>query len=312
MNIGEMLTAGRKALKEEHEKAEVQKLGSLRGGSAGLLTSDGTVYGTCPRLSYLRKIGYQVSPEPYADVLFAAGFGSEDIVARELEMAKVAFKREEDIPVGWTTEAGVKVSGRPDIVLMDENGKPAVGLELKLISSVWTARDVMGHLSPKSDHLIQAGHYSWQLGIPWKLVYANRAYWHINYVKTLASSFQDKECCEHKEGRPFRVVPGYTIFDLQWRDGVLQYAPEGSGEWTSTLITKEAIESYYEAVASLNETSSVPPRPTNRHVNGDKSFRYCDYCPLIGVCNEQENKKLGEWTDHAKLSINDLNKERSL
>ena len=310
MKLLPLLVRGRQAQRDEHAAGEGAKLGTLRGGSAGILTPEGQVYGTCPRLSHLRKLGKQVEVEPYADILFAAGYSNEDIVAEELRAAGIPFKQEEEIPVVWETSNGTKVTGRPDIVILDEAGNPAMGLELKLISSIWTAKSVMGQGEPKSDHLIQAAHYSWKLDIPWKLVYANRAYWHINYNKFLTTTFKDNEYCEHKEDRPFRILPAYCVFELEWQGDRLHYRKEGTEEYTSTEITKDSIESYFEAVAGIID--KVPPRPTNKHVNGGKSYKACDYCALSDVCDTHESADLQRWTDEATIEINKLAEERKL
>lgn len=311
MSLLNTLLKGRQALRDQHNEGETEKKGTLRGGSSGILTSTGEVYGTCPRISYLRKLGFQVEVEPYADILFAAGYANEDIVAAELEAAGETIKREEEVPVVWSTENGTVVSGRPDIIIMDGETKK-VGLELKLISSIWTAKSVLGTYEPKSDHLIQAAHYSWQHEIPWKLLYANRAYWHINYNKFLTTAFQGNEYCEDKEGRPFRVLPAYLPFDVEWQEGSLYYSKEGVDDKIPTVITKEGIEAYYEAVSRLTPESNLPPIPVAKHVNGGKSYKPCDYCPLAAVCEKYQEEKLSRWTDEAILEINTLAEERKL
>ncbi|MDB4725827.1 hypothetical protein OAF54_00230 [bacterium] len=312
MDLQTILNRGRNKQREEHQEGEADKLGTLRGGSAGIFTADGKIYGSCPRMSYLRQKGIQVAPEPYTDLMFAAGYASEDIVAEELKAAGIPFKQEEEAPVRWTTENGTVVSGRPDFVLTDEAGNMTCGLELKLISSIWTAKSVMAQLIPKSDHMIQAGHYSWQHQVPWKIVYANRAYWHINYNKWLERDFNGSIYCEHKEGRPFRVTPGYIIFDLDWtEEGVLQWKPEGGEEWTPTAITKESIEAYYEAVSRMEEGNVLPPRPEGKSVDGSKSYKPCDYCDLAEVC-DSDPTTLADWKDKAVVEVSSINKERKL
>ncbi len=312
MSLQNTLLKGRKKMREDHALEEVGKKGTLRGGSAGIFTRDGKVYGTCPRLAHLRKLGYQADPEPTADILFAAGYGNEDIMAKEMTEAGIHFKREEEIPVEWFTDNGTKVSGRPDFVVTREDETPVYGIEAKLISSIWTASSIIGKGEPKSNHLIQAAHYSMHMGIPWKLVYANRAYWHINYNKILTDVFMGNPLCEHKKGRPFRVLTDYVIFDLEWDGDMLVYSLEGTARWTPTAITKQSIVDYYNAVAEVEATNSVPPRPVAKHVNGSDGYKECDYCPLAATCDEHDGKGLAAWTDHAKLSLNTINKERAL
>jgi hypothetical protein len=141
--------------------------------------------------------------------MFTAGVSNEDQWYDALVKAHPPelILREEEIPVKWVTDNGIDVTGRPDFVLLEEysllpedsvkdlleeaktagqkaelielaNAKltrPKVGIELKLVSSIWTARDVLFEGRPKFDHLIQAAHYMWKLDIPFELWYTSRA-----------------------------------------------------------------------------------------------------------------------------------------
>lgn len=178
--VKDYLWGGLESLLAKDISNEKEKVGYLRGGNSGIYFEDkkkAMVAGKCQRLSYLRMKGVTVSPVDVArKLMFRAGIANEDLWYETLkETYPYKILREEDVPTSWETENGTKVTGRPDIVLLDENDKPKVGIELKLVSSLWTARDVLFEGRPKFDHLIQAAHYSWQLGIPFELWYTNRA-----------------------------------------------------------------------------------------------------------------------------------------
>jgi hypothetical protein len=161
---------------------EATKVGILRAGNSGAMALGGKSLGKCPRQTFLRFKGVSVNEaEESRQHMFAAGHTNEDIWYDLLSLAypKEQILREEEVPIQWELD-GYKVTGRPDLVLTDAEKKPILGLELKLVSSLWTARDVMFSSHPKTDHLVQAAHYSWKLGVPFELWYASRVDWAIN------------------------------------------------------------------------------------------------------------------------------------
>lgn len=169
------------AEKREHERT---KVGTLRAGNSGALALGGKVVGKCARLTYLRFKGIDVAEdvaEGGKNFMFEAGIGNEDIWYQALKAAwDGPILREEEVPIRWQTSTGVSVTGRPDLVLCDDDKRPVRGLELKLVSSLWTALSVGFKLEPKTDHLLQAGHYAWQLGVPFEIWYTNRTNFAIN------------------------------------------------------------------------------------------------------------------------------------
>jgi hypothetical protein len=104
--------------------------------------------------------------------MFAGGKSNEDIWYSLLRPSFPNIKREEEIPVSWVNDYGITITGRPDMVICDDAGKPVHGLELKMVASVWTSRDVRFQGAPKLDHLCQAAHYMMLLEIPFSLCYA--------------------------------------------------------------------------------------------------------------------------------------------
>jgi len=171
---------GLKKMQAEHDELEKTKLGILRAGNAGILTEDGKFIGKCPRLTYLRLKGIKVEDgEDSKEHMFAAGRFNEDIWMEKLNKGwSGRILREEEAPTKWITDNGTSVTGRPDILLCSAEGKPEIGIELKLISSINTARTILFDRHPKLEHVIQAVHYSWQHNVPFEIWYTSTVNWH--------------------------------------------------------------------------------------------------------------------------------------
>jgi hypothetical protein len=168
----------------EHSQLETLKEGTLRGGSTGFITPDGVVLGdasSCPRRAALRSLGYDVDPTtPENQMMFDAGLANEDqFLARMRSQWPGEVLQEEETPINWTTSNGLPVSGRPDLVLL-QDGELRIGVEHKGVFSLWTARDVMEQ-KPKWNNLLQATHYMLKLGLSkYELIYTNRSYFAVN------------------------------------------------------------------------------------------------------------------------------------
>lgn len=189
--ILELFQRGQKELQRQHDEAEGLKSGVLRGGSVGIaMTASATtdVAGNCPAQAFLRFKGINISGLEQGtstrELMFEAGRTNEDSWYTVLKAATdLDIKREEEIPVDYTLEDGTRVTGRPDMVLMGIDNKPVRGIELKLVSSVWTARTVLITKTPKLSHMIQSAHYAIKLAeqhglpepLPFELWYTNRA-----------------------------------------------------------------------------------------------------------------------------------------
>ena len=169
--IDSLFYLGEILLEEEAERQEKEKAGELRAGNAGLY-SDGIVTGCCPRLALIRLEGYSIENKAPKARMFAAGRRNEDSWEEVLVpvFGKDRIKRESEIPIRWKLPSDVIVSGRPDVVILKEDKtNPLLGIELKRVSSIWTALSVLNG-KPKAGHLIQTGHYSWKLGdLPYAL-----------------------------------------------------------------------------------------------------------------------------------------------
>lgn len=333
MDVRTLLAKGQAALERQREEEETAKVGTLRGGNSGLKLGD-LIYGKCHRLSLLRFLGISSSTEPNRHLMFAAGRTNEDSWYELLaESWDGPILREDEIPVSWQTSNGTPVTGRPDIVLCENvpqaraegsrdagapadesqsersggEPKPVLGLELKLVSSLWTALSVFLKKVPKSDHLIQAAHYSWQLGVPFELWYTSRVDWPILKWKWILDLLKGdgRTEIERDERGPKKLLPFYSGFFLDWKDGRLYYRHESATVWTPTAVTAEGVRDYYEYVSTLQETKDLGPRPTNQEVTGGEAgWNKCDakYCPLAGVCDRHESN-YDKWLDAATKEL---------
>ncbi len=331
-NIKSRLLASRVLDKKEHADAEVKKQGNLRVGTSGIMSDSGDIAGACHRKALLRSKGIEIENiEDHKLIMFQLGYSNEDRTFDDLERTasdKEVILREEQIPVEWMTSNGTKVTGRPDIVLCEqevhESGKmpagnklvegddrvslkPVLALELKSVHSVWTARDVVFSGAPKLDNLIQAAHYMWKLGVPYKLVY--KSYSALGQqISSWAHKFFPKqgeplsELCDYTAKGDLNQIKQFeVVYDLRLdANGRVEYSVEGADKWTSTIVTVHDIERYFEYVSKMEETQQLGPRPLNvSSVGLDKSFNMCDtkYCPLAGICKSTEKLGYQAWLD---------------
>lgn len=179
MKTQDIYTLGQKLNMRASSLREKAKVGTLRAGTTGILDASGRAIGVCPARAFLRMEGVAMNDEDESDgrvnreLMFEAGRSNEDIWAANLESAGYTVLREDDKPTTWTLD-GVDITGRPDIVIYD-GLEPIRGLELKLVSSLWKAKNYFFNRVPNLAHIMQATHYSNQLKIPFEIWYTNRA-----------------------------------------------------------------------------------------------------------------------------------------
>lgn len=318
INILNMLAQAHTGEEADHAAGEVVKAGVLRAGNSGILLQDGRFAGSCPRVAHLRTLSLSAE-DVGADrrIMFGGGKSNEDywyyILGRTWGGP---ILREEEIPIEWFTENGTKVTGRPDIVLCsggpgvvsssertkglaDGTIGPQLGLELKMVSAFNTARTVLfkGGGQPKLAHLCQAAHYSWRLGIPFRLVYTS----YVDYPIPAWGSRDlpnpgtpGSEYLQYNDrGQAKKIMPFVRVYELDW-DGkeMLRYRKEGTEKWTATIVGKAAVEGFYEAVASMGPGVSLPPRPETLDSHGKpEGFTLCAYCELNPTCGETDYEK---------------------
>lgn len=292
------------AEEREHAEKEVAALGNLRAGNSGVVLpgGGGDTAGTCPRLAHLRKLGISVeTPSSDRQIMFAAGHMNETFWLNKLRRSWPGIIRcEEEIPTHWLTASGTAVTGRPDIVLCDEAGKPVLTYELKMVASVWTARDVrvMEGGKPKFAHMVQAAHYMWQLGTPGRLLYTSYVDHTVPHfaLKQLPKAGQagSEVCLYDTKGMPKKVLPFWVSYDLQFGEGgLLEFRHEGLGtSWHETPISVEGIRAFYEMADKMPE-EGLGERPLTLEATGEIQTRFsnCSYCNLDSTCGRREKDR---------------------
>lgn len=334
MDILKMVLQARQSQRDEHSAKEKEKYGVLRAGSTGIMSDEKEVAGACHRVSLLRSKGIEVDPPtPDKYIMFELGYANEDVILKQIESTLpegYTVLKEEEIPIQWNTSNGTKVTGRPDLVIFNTEGKPEVGLELKSVHSVWVARDILFKGQPKLNNLAQAAHYMWKLGLPdYKLFYKSYSQlgqgmagndWiakqfprsgepgseFIEYTEVSEAQKEKGKGPTIKHIKQFEVV-----YDLKWdRNGRLQYRNESSrGVWTSTIITKKSIEDYFEFVSRMELDKNLGPLPAAVDASGDKlNYTQCKYCPLQATCKEYQSKGYDKWMEQV-LKVTEENKK---
>lgn len=356
-NLTERLLEGRQLARKEHKEQDKKKLGNLRAGNSGIMSEQGDFAGACPRVAHLRSLGLDVEePSDPTLIMFQMGTANEEVVFQDLLKTKAedeVILREEEIPIEWFTKNGTKVTGRPDMVVCRKKdwivteeeaaqlaqgyphdleagsvvpgalSEPLFGIEIKGVFSVWTSREVLFDGNPKMAHLIQAAHYSWQLGktgvvaegtssssgLPFKLLYkqyGNQA------VPQWAGKFFPKKGESHSEhieynekGDIKNINPFEIIYELEFdSSGFLKYRREGSSRWVRTMIRTQDIERYYEFVSTMPETGLLGNRPITMDSRGkEKSYSNCSYCALKSVCDSSEKKGYPVWLQEVKKEL---------
>lgn len=319
INLSTLLAEARKLDRQKHKDAEVNKLGNLRAGSTGVMSANGDIAGGCHRLGFLRSKGIEIE-EISADkhIMFELGFANEDIVYEQLKSVLSeghSILREEEIPVSWKTTNGTQVSGRPDIVIMDHSegspGKPILGLELKSVHSIWTARDVLFGREPKLNNIIQSAHYMWQLNCPFKLMY--KSYSQLGQGMVGSGTWMTKQFPE--QGQPGSEFVEYNdkggikhikqfeiVYDLRFNSKeVLQYKVEGTEKWISTPFLKQDIARYYEFLSTMESENKIGPIPLTVKPSGEKAnYSNCNYCALNNICKSSTTDNLTQWLEKVK------------
>ena len=272
-----------------HQAGESEKLGTLRGGSSGCIVGKETI-GKCTRKSLARYFGISEPKDESSQYFFDAGYANEETWLTKLKLSwDGVILCEEEIPINWVVPGtSVPVTGRPDTVLCDADSKPILGLELKAILAINSAVGVAIEDKPKTDHVIQAAHYSWQLGIPFILVYT----WNVRG--------QAPYWAKKKFGVD-TLQPGQREYHLGWEDGKLHYIKQ-NGTRIDTQITQQGIEDYYRLIADMAAKRQLYRRPADIDETGARlPWNGCSYCPFKSACDDYENDDFDMWLDAMRL-----------
>lgn len=301
MNIRELLEKGQAAQDTAHAEQEVAKRGNLRGGSAGVVGTDGQIYGECHRVALARLVGADKEHDANRSIMFDAGTASEDSWAAKLRAAGIEIAREDEYPITWQVPGTDRVvTGRPDILIgeteffragtgiVQAKFVPKHGLELKGIYSASSAVRTEIEGVPDAKHLAQAAFYSMALNIPYTLCYTNPSVIEVPYW------------AQKKFGGPKKLQPFYRLFELRWNEqDQLEYKDEKGTDWVPTVYTKQGIAEYYQLVAEMEQKKELGPIPTGGFATGaPPPYNKCDYCPFKDACDNH-----GDSFDHWLAAI---------
>lgn len=287
MNILEkILQEGEHKLSEEHKSDP----GVLHAGNTGIVTNDGDVLGECARITLARYLGYDEPKNDYSKFYFQGGHANEWNV---FNLAKKGWKgtilNEEEVPTAWSVR-GVTVGGRPDGVFYSSSGNKEFGVELKCVCSAYRAKLVEAR-KPDSSHLCQAAHYSWQLKIPFIILYSSY------------SSY-------------YSIKPGRVSFYCDWDDhGYFYFINPDTKKKVSTVITSDGIVRYYNLVLLQKEMKELAPMfctistgPKGGSVEtiqpvyeGGEDFPKCRTCAFRPACSKF--KEYDTWIDAVKTIV---------
>jgi hypothetical protein len=308
INISRLLEQSAMRKQAEHEVAAEAKRGNLRAGNTGIVLHDGNFAGKCPRLAVLRYHEIESVADANTQLMFSMGNYNEEIFIASLKAqlgAGYEIRSQDEAGTLWVTAGGGhKVTGSPDtLIVISPDGTPALGVELKSICSVWTARSVLLEGQPQLAHLCQAGHYMWQVGVPFKLVYTNYVNYEYPFTNSLSKEVQEKvtpewihaDKIEFRGKKPGKIRPFHLIYDLRWNPGtnLLEYREENDGGfWTETDVSVEGIKEYFEAVSTAIVNKQLPQeRPLTISVTGKRlNYTICDpkYCDFSDSCAKYE------------------------
>lgn len=330
IKIKDRFRKARRDNQDAHLDKERQKLGVLRAGSSGIMTAEGQVAGSCLRHSHLRSLGIEIeeiTEDKY--IMFELGYANEDEIKKQLNATLEPGEfvlAEEEIPISWKTTNGTPVTGRPDLVICreptpeddqfsmrmvpGEGNKlravvPVLGLELKSVHSMWTAREVLFGGKPKLPNMIQAAHYAWQLGVPYKLIY--KSYSQLGQGMVGTDSWASRQF--PKMGEPGSEYIEYNEktgaikhirqFEVSYdvaidRHGRVHYKPEDQTKWTPTIIMIADIQRYFEFASLIEETGNLGPRAVGVDILGNKVNYSADTYSPIKEISDIIDKKYGK------------------
>lgn len=360
INLTKMIRDGRQKGRDKHKADEIPKLGTLRVGNSGIMSENGDVAGACHRKTMLRSMGVEIDPPDEKKlIMFELGYANEDVTMGLLSAALPeghTILREADIPIDWLTTNGMRVTGRPDMVVCRQDREllvdssieplaaignvivydglkplvrmknvPVLGIELKTVHSIWTAKKVLFEGKPGLSNLAQAGHYMWKLGIPYKLIYKcySQLGQGMSWVRsgkeygrtTMPDMFpaQGEPGSEYlsynEKGMPLQVDQFEVVYDLEFdQHGRLKYRRESTdelneGKWQYSLVSRQDIERYYNHVAELAQKKELGGRPMTVDAHGTReSYNMCNekYCPLGAICDKYESKGFEKWFSEVK------------
>lgn len=182
---------------------------------------------------------------------------------------------------------------------------PVQALELKQVSSINTAADVMfAGGKPKLTAALQAARYARCLGVPYQIWYTLPFVCPVPNWSFLRGKFPAKgepgsEYIDYGyDGTPSKVQPHAVGYELAWDAGRLHYRRVGTQGWVQTVITEEGLDDYWSFTVDRFDTKNLGPRVEMMDIHGAPekwgSKTMCDYCEHKPVCDSAENN-FDEW-----------------
>jgi len=244
---------------------------AFRAGNSGCITKGGLIIGSCPREAMMRYHGISKPSEYSTSLMFEAGEMNEMAVIQNLQAAEAGtILTQKEAGTKWAVsynDVEFPVTGSPDIVVQAADGKLEFGIELKNVSAYWTARDVgpFANQKPKLAHLTQAAHYMWQLGqrdgreyLPYYLTYVSRMNWVTMGYKDFPEDHPAIQ--RNSSGKPFKLVPFYSHYELKLENGTLFYRQVEGTNWQKSMVDIQGIQDYYALLAECVAKEMLPPR----------------------------------------------------
>lgn len=296
-----ILNEGVKGLVRNGAIKEASSPKALRGGNSGALI-DGVVYGNCARLTHLRFLGYQGTEPKSTQIMFSVGRSLENVLLELLEASGFPMervKRESEVPVSYTHESGIPITGRPDFILFDEEGKPATGIECKGKMSYYGLRNVLIEDRADTSHLIQAAHYMWAHELSsYTLSYVAPAKYPIPAKDKESWDQLGEEWVERREGMgPVSTYPSVVNFSLFTGDDGCLHIITPRKSTIKTKLKWEHIQAFYSSVTAMGPGKPLPPPPTAKEITKGSSWKKCQYCSLSSLCDS--NPTYEHWLDGA-------------
>lgn len=315
LNIKDILAEGRR-LKTSQDKTErAKEPQALRAGNSGILVStdkEDIVYGECARKAHLRYLQIEETASAMTQEIFDEGTSSEPIVNAiiqpgldSLYPGHLLMDGEFTVATTWQTSKGTPVTGRPDGVIVNKDNVPVAIIEHKKKISYYSMRNSSFMGMADNKHLVQAAHYSWQLGnIPAYIIYRSGSIWHWwafdRKIRDEIQASPHQNGIEYKDSSPSKIMPHYSIYTLTWEDGIVYVEYEGKKQ--ATLITADGIRNFYDATDGIREHKELGPRPSSKSlIIGNKSgYSPCGLCAFKPVCDAHEHN-YETWLDHIKV-----------
>ena len=306
-NTLKLLVRGQQLESEAYSVRNIGKEENLRGGSTGarIQGTHGPVsIGCCPRKAQLRVLGVE---EPFGlskSFMFQGGHGSEEYLNKSLEAAwkeqdpQNLFFPEGIVGVRWSTASGRPVTGTPDGLFAAPAGDHVAllkGIEAKCMSSGFTLINSVLKEKPNTSHLLQAGHYAWQLGIPFDLVYISRVNFGLHYwMKGMIKDLEPHPCYQFAEnGEHFAFSPTEAVYQIEWHnDRLVYHTPQGNR--IETHVKTGDIRAFYDHVDQSLNDKTLADKGSSKDILGDTAYLPCKYCPHNQHCPSVPNGASGD------------------